>query len=121
MMQDANKLLREVLDIIEFEDNKDQFIEEFFKLAQQQAILGSINSLPQPQQDTVKDKLKEAQPDRVMEIILEYISQEDLAKAVTSSTESIFREYLEAVVPTLSQDQKNKIGDLFASLNSAQA
>lgn len=56
-----------------------------------------------------------------MEIILEYISKEDLAKAVTSSTESIFREYLEAVVPTLSQDQKNKLGDLFASLNSAHA
>lgn len=110
--KDPKEVLREVLAIINYQDDKEKFINDFLEIAGANGLDSLIKSLPQDQQTT----LQNADEEGTISILKSNFTQEQLKQALTEALEKTTEDYIETVEPTLSEEQKQKLQELASSL-----
>lgn len=111
--QTSRDVLLQVLNIIGYSDNKEEFISKFLQLCEQQALINMINSLPEDRRSSLESALsKQNSPENITAILDKYLSKKDLAQAVQKATEDTFKSYLQSVIPTLSNSQRKDLDSL---------
>lgn len=92
MNQNPRELFLQVLSIIGYSDDREEFTNKFFQLCEQQAIANLVKSLP----------------------------PEQVAANLEEVTKEVFGNYLQAVYPTLNDKQKTDLDSYLKSLPSKQ-
>lgn len=88
MNQNPKNLFLQVLNIIGYADNKEEFADKFFQLCEQQTMANLVKSLP----------------------------EEQVAASLEETTKEVFNNYLQTVIPTLNTKQKAELESYLKSL-----
>lgn len=108
MIQNPRELFLQVLEIIGYSDDREEFTNKFFQLCEQQAIVNLVKSLPQD---------KQTDPDPNNLLLKKYFTQEQVATNLQEATRETFNSYLQTVIPTLNNKQKTDLETYLKSLS----
>lgn len=118
LQQNPKQIVIRILDIIAYKKNKDAYAEEFVSLCQQQTLINLLQSLSEHRkrqfQTDLDGKLDNAE--RLQKLLKEYFSESDIAKAGEKASEETFKNFLHSIIPTLNDDQKEKLNTYLQSL-----
>jgi cephalosporin-C deacetylase-like acetyl esterase len=115
----TKELVLKIIAIIGYKGNQEEFADKLFLLCDQRAILALIEGLPTEKQAELKEKTsKEADLQKVREIIDSYFSKEEYTKAFIAAFEKTLQEYLATVAPTLSEPKLDEIEKLLDTASS---
>lgn len=107
---DPKEIIVNVLDIIDYQDDKPKYATEFIDLCEKQALLDALQSLPKEKQADFKQKMSWAKDqDRVKDIIKEYITAEQYTDALKKASQTAFTKFIETLLPELTDGQKDKL------------
>lgn len=114
-----NDSLLKILDAIDYADDREAFVKEFTEVVNMQAVEILISSLPQDQQDSLKTELtaNEDNPEKISEILKSRFSEEQVQKSLEETTKTAVEDWMKAINPTLSDEQRQKLLDLSQELN----
>lgn len=115
------ELLFQVLDIIEYQDNKQEFINTFYSLIYLEALEEITTKLNPELQKKLENELREATDEEAKKkLLLTYFSQEDFEQQLILTSQAQFREYLETVLPTLSHKKQEELTTYLSTLPKPQ-
>lgn len=121
MNQNPRELFLEVLNIIGYSDDREEFTNQFFQLCEQQAIVNLVKSLPQDKQATLQaESAKQTNPDPNNLLLKKYFTQEQIATNLEEATKVTFNSYLQTIIPTLNDKQKTELETYLKSLSEKQ-
>lgn len=111
MNDDIKTLLTQILGVINYEDDKDEFINKYINIINNQTFFNLIQSLPQDKQEEIENKLTQAKDDKekTQEVFKEYFSVEQIEKSIKNSSKDIMTKYLGAISNTLSDVQSQNL------------
>jgi hypothetical protein len=98
--------LPEILNIIQFANNRDKFINEFEVMNIAQAVVNLMNQLPKHLKDLFQTKYKD------QAWVKEHFSKTVLQQEIESVRREELTLFIKAVFPTLTNLQKEKIAAL---------
>lgn len=118
MQPNPKVILLKVLIIIGYQNDKEKFIGEFLSLCFKKAFIKCVEDLPQNLKITIKKRLANVgeDPRKLQEILTEYVSEEKYDEILFSQSLDTFIEYLQAVIPTLKENQKKELGIYLKSI-----
>lgn len=110
-MQTPNDILVKILDAIDFQDDKEAFVKEFLELIYAQAVTDLVATLPQTEQDEIKNafQVEEKNAETLGAVMKAHFSHEQGEKALQEATEKTVADYLEYIDSSLSDEQREKI------------
>ncbi len=110
-------VLLEILTIISYEDNKVNFVEQFFALILSEAIAETMTSLPPENKKKLEAELKEDMTlEEARSVMHKYISQEKFDARIQELTTAQLTDYLDTIYPTLSEETSQKLTDFLTTL-----
>jgi hypothetical protein len=132
MQNDPINTFNHILELIGYEDNKEEFVKEFFELCQKQTVLDLVKSLPEEKQNELKEKLSvqldSSKANNVSAVLdqlktlpdgaNEYFTEEQRVAAFQKAVENGFKNYLSEVMPTLSEEKKSELQNYLKSLSN---
>lgn len=113
MKQVPEQILRHVLTIVGYKGDKGEFIEEFINLCKQQAFVDMHQALSPEKVKSLRSAVEEKEIN-----VSDYFSKEVAQTALTNATQKHFGEYIQSILPTLSEDQKNELDFYLSSLGT---
>lgn len=109
-MQDIKQDIHHILDIIEYQHDKDNYVSQFIELCQEQALVNVIDKLPEDKKQEFKDKLVYTRDEqKVRDVVTQYMISDEYNKTVSDATKTMLLEFLQTIIPTLRIDQKEKL------------
>jgi hypothetical protein len=95
MVNTPQALLLKVLEIIDYSDNKEAFVEEFIKSIHLQSLSDLISKLNPDKQEELKTKLKTNinDADKTANILNAYFSQSQIRDALENASKNAMAEY----------------------------
>ncbi|KKR60595.1 MAG: hypothetical protein UU05_C0014G0003 [Candidatus Curtissbacteria bacterium GW2011_GWA1_40_47] len=103
------EILEEILNIIQFKDDKEKFMDQFFKNIKLQALLDLANTLPQDKKNGFKSQIASKSDEEKASALVSLFPKDDIDKAVEKSTKEIFSAYISEIESTLSSQQRDEI------------
>lgn len=97
--------LSDLLEIINYQGDREKFVDEFLNLNQKEALVNLIEKLP----EETKMELENSSDPLLLE---KYISKEEIAEEYTKVSAKALAKFIEAVSSTLNDTQKDKISNL---------
>lgn len=117
MNKDPKDILTQILTIVDYKGDKSDFAERFIVICQQQAFLEFVESLPTTLQEDLKKKLgDEKDKERIKKAMDQYVNTKEFLEKLELVTARNFKEYIEAIIPTLTDDQKARLQKFLTSL-----
>lgn len=118
-MNSRNNILYTILETIDYTDDKEAFVKKFTEVVNIQAGEGLISSLPQEQQESLKNELtvNKDNSEKASEILKAHFNEEQIQKSLEETTKNAVMEWMQAVNPTLSDEQKQKLVALSQEFN----
>ncbi len=108
-----------VLNLLGFRENKEAYADEFIQICEKQALVDLLNTLSKERKEEIKQKMVGAESvQRTQAVLSEYVSSEQYTEALEKAAGAIFVQFVQAVVPTLSQQQVNKLQAYMQSFSS---
>lgn len=118
MTKDPKEILIQILIIVAYKDDKNSFAEKFIVLCQQQAFLEFVESLPKTLQDDLKEKFADPNDkEKIKKAMNQYVSTKEFLEKLELVTAKNFKEYIEAIIPTLNDEQKANLQKYLISLS----
>lgn len=113
MDQSPKTILLQILDLIEYRDDKELFAQKFFNLVAQETLGTLVSSLPEDKKKVAEDQLiDEKDAAKVQQSFQSTFSQEQIYAAVANVTKHAFQKYVKAIFPVLTATQKQKVQEL---------
>lgn len=112
------EIILQVLEIIGYQDDREKFSNDFLGLILQKSINDLAEKLSQDKIDQLRQRLSLTTPEKLETLLKEYFSKEELDSSVRKVSESMFKEYLEEVSPTLSDTQRENLQNYLSGLNN---
>ena len=103
------EILEEILNIIQFKDDKEKFMDQFFKNIKLQALLDLANTLPQDKKNGFKSQIASKSDEEKASALVSLFPKDHIDKAVEKSTKEIFSAYISEIESTLSSQQRDEI------------
>jgi hypothetical protein len=115
--QDPREILSKILEIIDYPNDKDAFINQFIITCKKQAVLDLISSLDPQKQDQLKDALSTPSTEiEITQIFQLFFSDQDYQDALTNASENTLKKLLEMILPDLNPKQRAELKELLSSL-----
>jgi len=112
--------LDQVLTIINYQKDKDFFTNNFISFSIQKSLEEYIELLPEERKNEIQSLLNENDPNELQEKIKPYIQTEEYKNLLQENTKKLFLDYLGAIMPTVSEEQKSKLEAYFLSFKPDQ-
>ncbi|HSW87675.1 MAG TPA: hypothetical protein VLG12_00760 [Candidatus Saccharimonadales bacterium] len=117
MTKNPSTILRNILDIVNYPEDKSTFIDQFGETCMQKGFAAVSDSLSEDS----KLKLRVAlslylQTEEFEKIVFQYVSPETYNKAIQDATSSLFEDFLRSIEPTLTEIQSNSLDRYLSSL-----
>lgn len=102
MQEEEKQILRDILTLIGYKDDKEAFVEDFFTTSKYEAMTNFLQTLPKDRLDELEQKLlqgvKEAS---VKAIIFEYVTPEKYEYALKQTIAENMKEFVATVTEAL--------------------
>lgn len=119
-MNDLRGFLTNFLTTIDYPDDKDEFINQLTSTIYLEAVSEVLKSEPQDKQDRIKQQLSSATtPEALLQVVDKNFDQETFQETLKTTSQKVFADYLETINPVLTDEQKTKLEQFFAT-NSPQ-
>jgi len=117
MQNSPQAILTQVLTIIGYSKDKQEFIIEFGDMCINRALATATQSLSGEKQEELIDRIKDIEnPDDALKIIGEYVPVEDYQKALDQATRELFEDFLNTIEPDLTDAQSAVLDKYLASI-----
>ena len=121
IMNDLKTFLNNFLTTIDYPDDKEEFINKLTSAIYLDAVDETLKTLPQEKQAEIQEKLKTATtPEAIQEIVNASFDKNIFQQALQKSSQTVFADYLQTIEDTLSDEQKIKLQEYFASVSPNQ-
>lgn len=122
VMDPYKEFLLKTLDIIEFKDDKEQWIQEFMGNAQNQAFLALLKTLPQDKQAALTSALQNPPLGKTPEQVLqEYFTPLDCSIALQEQIIEEYKKFVQDAMSTLTPEKQKELqAYLLPLVNEAQ-
>lgn len=117
MYQTPAQILTQVLEIIEYENDKQEFIHKFLDACVSQTIDKLIDSLSENKQKELNEKISQ-EGSNIRQTFYSYFGEEQYYQSLGKISQQIFAEYIELLSENLPSDKKSKLEEYLKSLNS---
>ncbi|OGE44093.1 hypothetical protein A3A45_02105 [Candidatus Daviesbacteria bacterium RIFCSPLOWO2_01_FULL_36_8] len=116
-MDDPREVILRVLEIIDYQDDKEKFTQDFLNAIHKKAISNCVGALSEEQKNSLETQLTGVvrSPEEVGRVLFQFITEDDYKVGAQKAAEEIMRGYLEAISSTLSENQTNKLKKYFNS------
>ncbi len=122
MNKTPREIFLQVLEIIGYSDNKEEFTNKFLQLCEQQTIVNLVKSLPEDKQAALHtESAKQIIPDASNSLLKKYFTLEQITANLQEATKETFNDYLQNIIPTLNDKQKNDLETCLKSLSEKYA
>lgn len=116
-MNDLKTFLSSFLDIINYPDNKQEFINKLLSIIYLETVTELIKALPQDKRIKIEESFKTAiTPELVQEVVSASFDKDIFEQALQQTSQKVFAEYLQTINGTLSDEQKAKLQEYFDSV-----
>lgn len=110
-------ILFDVLNIIDYKDDKIAFVDKFFSYIYIEAIAEITTQLSPEEQKKLGDELQKAQDEEAQKAaVLRYLSKEAFDKRLTAITQAQFSDYLDTIYPTLTKEKQEELNTYLSTL-----
>lgn len=111
-MAESNYILLQILDAIGFEGDKDKFVDEFNQNVKSQSLINLISRLPEDKAKEIKQKLSQLTATDDNNVVKEFFTDEEFIAELKETSKESVKNYLDQIIPTLSNDQRDAIFSL---------
>ena len=116
-MNEFKLFLNNFLDLINYPDDKQEFINKFLSAIYLETIEELIKTLPQDKQAVISQTLESAKtPEFLQQFVKTHFDQTIFNQTLQKTSQKLFSEYIETISDTLSEEQKDKLSEYFSSL-----
>jgi len=107
-------IIIDVLNIIGYQGEKDNFANELLNICEKQALINLIKMLSNEKQVSLNKDINES--DMPSEILDKYFDSNRKNKALEEATAQIIQDYIKTIMPTLNAEQMANLEDHFKSM-----
>lgn len=119
MKQNPQDLVRGILDIIHYQEDKDRFVQDFLALCIQETMVVLIKSLPEDDQKNLQVELsQDISPDGMQKVVNAYFSEEKYHATLQQITQDIFNEFVRTASSTANEAEKEKLHNYLRSFTT---
>ena len=111
MTSDSKQNIKNILDVINYDGDKEAFAEELLTLIQKQALADLLTTLPAEKQDLISKEVSEDEDN--LSVLNKHFSEDQKVEAIKKTSESVMRQYLEELTPALSDSELTNLEALF--------
>lgn len=113
-MKDLRDLILELLTLVDYKDDKESFTDEFLENLKREAMLNSINRLPQEEADELKKQIQtSANEDEKLKLLRNKISKDIFQEEFNNLTVQKTKEFFEEPIKNLPEDKKTDLQKIF--------
>jgi len=117
--QKPKDIIIQILDLVGYGENKEEFADELLSLCQQQALVDLIKSLPEEKQTLLEKTLsQQPNPQNIDQVLKDNFTEEQILESLKKATENTIQTYLLTISPHLSDLQKNNLKTYIQSLTA---
>ncbi len=117
MNQDPKAILLKILEIIDYQDDKNQFALEFIDLCCRKAILSAVGSLPPDKKQLIDEGLKDNKDlDKCIEVLQTTVGRDLYQQHLEEESKNMFVDYIQTIIPTLTPEKQGALNDYLATL-----
>lgn len=119
---DPKVLLNQILESIDYEGDKNAYIERFLLNIYTESFLKLVKELPLEQQEELNHQILSCGQDqsKILAVITVYFSQERLDATIAETSRDMMIGFIQAVQPSLTDEQKQRLSSVFQSYNNYQ-
>ena len=100
-----------ILEIIDYKDDKEKSATELLNLCEKQALADLVKGLPEEKRSSLNGELSNNED--VKSVLNNYFPNDQIANAIKAASEFVMKQYLEEIIPTLSEKQLASLETLF--------
>ncbi len=115
---DPKENITRILEIIDFKDDKEKFVNDFLALCQKKAFENLILTLSKEKQEALTQDLEKE--DNYQAQLQEYFTPDQKLQAIQAASKYMMEQYLEEIIPTLTEEQLKNLEDFLSSTATAQ-
>ena len=118
---DTTSILTRVLDIINYQDSKSQFIDTFSSQCVRLAIMTCIDALPKEKKDELMRKMNGKQEvDAIRSTLAEYVTESEFQEVLKNTAQKQFEDYIETILPTLTTLSSKELIGFLSTIAASQ-
>lgn len=120
-LQESKQIISHILQLIDYQENREVAANMFITLCWGKTVSLLLESLPTEKKDHYMSeikRLKDTDIDGAQNITKRYFTQEQIAHALQKASKEETRIFLEAIIPTLTKEQKEKLSQYLQSLQN---
>ncbi len=112
---DPNQIIKRVLEIIDYQGDKELLTKNLMEACQVQAVKRLVDRLPEDKKAQFEDAGSDPSP--LAESLRQTFSEEETKEALRKASEKVFADYLNTLIPTLSESQKSSLDSYLNTLS----
>lgn len=117
--KDPHAMLLRILEIIDYQGDKNQFAWEFIDLCARKAMLNCITAVPKDDRDKIDTALKEVKTiEDTITVLTQHIPKTSYEKHLEEVSKLMFRDYINTVFPTLNPSQQKALTDYLTQISA---
>ena len=110
-------ILIRVLTIINYQEDKDKFANDFLDLCLKKALVDMMESLPEEKKTEVRARFSaNITPEEAAKVMQIYFTPQQYMQNLQNATQYLFQDYLKNIMPSLSEAQKAELQQYLTSL-----
>lgn len=108
----TENLIAKILDITNYEGDKQAFVDEFISNIQLEALVNVISNNPDKKEEWMRALNKMEKPEEITQFISDNIPTEEYTKQIGEVSEKSMKAYLRSIEGSLTENQKYDIAKL---------
>ena len=116
-MNNFQSTLESIFDIIEYKGDKEELYNQLIGICYLSAVDSLIKTLPEEnKQSATQDILSVSDQKQLKEIVNKYFNQQQFNEELQKSSETVFKDYIETIRDSLSEEQLNNLRVYISSI-----
>lgn len=118
MHTDSRSILMQILTIIDFRENKKQFVDRFINLCLQQTFVELLDTAPVEVKSELNKIIQQPDKQKSVDFLLKYFKPDQFNQKLQKVTSELFRDYITSITPTLTTNKQKQLSFYIASLST---
>lgn len=114
---DIQQIIGKIMDILGIGEDKESFTKDFMDAVLQESFIEFFSVVPPDRKAVLQREFAiERSPEEIEKILQRYITPQEYYRVISATTQKLLKEYLDPLVPTLSDEQKRQLNAYLFSI-----
>lgn len=116
MHTNSRSILMQILTIIDFRENKKQFVDRFINLCLQQTFVELLSVAPAQVKTELNEVIQQSDMQKRVDFFLKYFQSDQFNQKLEHVTAELFQDYITSITPTLTTNKQNQLSFYLSTL-----